>query len=673
MRTIKVPTTEGMKDETVYSVADRAFMPYIFAKDVRKNRIAYINIPCTFDIETTNIRDAERPYAIMYNWQFCIADRVIMGRTWEECVSFFRDLAYHFQLREKRRLVVYVHNFSFEFQFMRRFFTWTEVFCRSIRQPLKALMNGCIEFRCSYALSNMSLQKFCENSEGVTHYKLSGDEYDYGKIRYPHTELTEEELAYCYNDVRGLAECIAARMREDDLAHIPLTSTGYVRRDFRKAYQTNERLREQFERNRLSPELYTACKRALRGGDTHANHNLAGELLHDVQSYDLASSYPAAELYDQYPVSAFFPIKEGTFYSSRIEGFAMLIRIRFFGIVYTGDSGMPYIPLSRCENYTADRINDNGRLLAATAVQMWCTDIDYRIIKAEYAMEGEQFLEAHAAKYGRLPEEHLRTVMNYYRAKTELKGIKEKEYEYMKSKNRLNSSYGMMVTDIAKPEIEYLAGDYSRKAHDLSEALNKYYKSRNSFLSYQQGVWVTANARKRLRDMINVVGADVVYVDTDSIKCRHDHREQFERKNLEIIALAEKYGGYADDRKGVRKYLGIWEYEGTYEEFKTLGAKKYIVKKDGRYESTIAGVSKKAGARFFNEHGIGAFHDGTVITEAGHIVAYYNDDQRHTVELDGHTILTGSNVALIDDVYTIGLTNDYLQLLKDGFDKKMHM
>ena len=189
--------------------------------------------------------------------------------------------------------------------------------------------------------------------------------------------------------------------------------------------------------------------------------------------------------------------------------------------------------------------------------------------------------------------------MHYFQLKTQLKNVDGKEYEYGKAKNRLNAGYGMMVTRIAKDEWTYYAGDYHKESRDLSEVLDKFYKSRNNFLRYEQGVWVTANARLRLRELIWKVGKDVCYVDTDSIKCVHDHTADFEDYNKEIIKRCEERGYYADDPKGRRHYLGVFEYEGTYAEFKTLGAKRYITKKEGasEYETTIAGVDKKKGAK----------------------------------------------------------------------------
>ena len=676
MRKIPVETINGVVEEIVYDSKENFYGDYLYADVVRKNRIKYLNVPCAFDIETTNIvnrnskGEVESAYAFMYQWQFCIDDKVCFGRTWGEFLNLIDDLKWKLQLHKNRRLVCFCHNLNFEFQFMRKFIIVSEGFFKASRDPLKFLCNGAIEFRDSYALSNMTLAKFCKNSQGVTHYKLE-DTYDYDKIRTPETPLTESEEAYCYNDVRGLCECIYDKMREDDLAHMPLTSTGYVRRDFRKSYAKNKKNRAHFKDMALTPELYNICKLAFRGGDTHANVNHADQVLHNIQSHDLQSSYPAAEMLDKYPVGKFFKITPSEFKNMDLSGYAMLIHVRFTDIRYVGNCGNPYIPESRCVGVTrADLVNDNGRILYAGIVEMWVTDIDYNIILKEYEYKDIYVSDIWGAIYGDLPPEFKNTLMQYYRTKTQLKGIESKIYEYNKSKNKLNSSYGMMVTDIAKPEIEYINETYVKKQHELSEVLEKYYKSRNSFLSYQQGLWVTANARKRLRDMLWVVGADNVYDDTDSIKSRGDHRAEFEKKNEEIIKKCLECGAYAEDSTGKVQYMGIWDYEGTYDEFKTLGAKKYIYKQNGKYESTIAGVSKKAGAEYFNKYGIDSFKVGAKIEKSGHLVAYYNDDDEHEITINGCTFKTASNVALVNDRYTIGITGDYLDLLTKALENR---
>ena len=50
--------------------------------------------------------------------------------------------------------------------------------------------------------------------------------------------------------------------------------------------------------------------------------------------------------------------------------------------------------------------------------------------------------------------------------------------------------------------------------------------------------------------------------------------------------------------KGVKKPLGVWDFEGTYTRFKTLGAKRYIFDVGGELEVTVAGLGKNAGKNY---------------------------------------------------------------------------
>lgn len=677
MKQITVETIDGFKRESVYEIRELSLMRHnLECKESTKRGIKYLEIPCAFDIETTNIykKDAAgnidpefRPFAFMYHWQFCINDEVCFGRTWKEFLQLLNELTYKMNLDNKRRLVIWVHNLGFEFQFFRRFVKIIDGFYKEDRVPLKVVIDGGIEFRDSYILSNMSLSKFCENEPGVKHYKLSGDDYDYLKIRTQQTPMAEYELSYCYNDVRGLVECISSRMKDDTFSLMPMTSTGYVRRDARNAIRKNPKNRQMFKACALSPELYLQCRDAFRGGDTHANIRMSDQILHDVDSYDIQSSYPACMMIDKYPSSAFFKIKTSTFYNRDLTEYALLLHVRFCDIKYVGSCGIPYIPLAKCKAITSDRIIDNGRVLYAGIIEMIITDIDLDIIMSEYEMSDFFINTIYASRYAPLSNEYKSVIMQYYTGKTALKGVRGKEYEYMKSKNKLNALYGMMCQRIDHDQTVYDGHDFVTTAAVLDEQIEKYYKSHNSFLSYQHGVWVTAHARKRLRDMLTVIGKDVAYCDTDSIKCINGHQEDFAAKNDILIREAKEAGAYAEDKNGEVHYMGTWEHETDrekYSEFKTLGSKKYVYRQGDHVVSTVAGVNKKIGSKFFADHGLDVFKHGTRIMDSGHLTAFYNDDEIHTITIDGVEIETASNVALVDNTYTLGVTDEYLDLLQ---------
>lgn len=702
-----------------------------------KKNISRLEIPCAFDIETTNIykRDEKgriskdlRPYSFMYHWQFCIDGYVIFGRTWEEFQSLLKYISDQMHLSEDNRLVIYVHNLGFEFQHMRRFFNIVEGFYKDKYKPLKVVTGDGFEFRDSYALSNMSLAKFCENSEGVIHYKLE-DTYDYKKIRTPATPLTEEELAYCYNDVAGLVECIRFRMQEDTLQTMPMTSTGYVRRDLRSAMRKDKRYRRKFLQRQLSPELYKMFREAFRGGNTHANSIHADKILPDpdsildneqskVNGEDITSSYPTQILLrPDYPIGTWHKRHWGSIkrLDPDLNDQCYIFHCGFVNLEYIGDTGIPYIPLSHCRHvrgnfcvhtkkciwnidghctkkvegkkgkckYKKNVINDNGRVLKAKVIEITLTEIDYKIICREYKFTAKYVKDIYSAQKGPLPEELRNVCLEYFKGKTLLKGVPGKEYEYQRLKALLNAIYGCMCQKLITEEYDYVGGEYKETKYTIEEALKKFYKSRNSFLEYQNAIYITAFARLQLQEMLWKVGPDVVYCDTDSIKYLGDHKKDFEEVNDRIRKEAEEAGAYAESKDGKKYYLGLWDDEGEYVEFKTLGSKKYVYGKyykdpdtgeeKYKYFSTIAGVSKKAGSEFFTRAGLDAFKDGTTIENSGHLVAFYNDDQIHKITVDGCTFTTASNIALVDDTYTIGITDDYLYVLMCAMDNINHL
>ena len=683
---LNVPTIKGDKEEVVYNVYDFPYKRFYKNKMCKKRHsdTYYYNVPATFDIESTTIEPPKvddkylfQPYAFMYHWQFCLIDTVVFGRTWEEFVYFLDKLRHELRLTEKKRLVVYVHNLAYEFQFIKDFIKIDNMFSKDKRKPMKVFSQG-IEFRCSYFLSNMNLIKFCENSEGVEHYKLV-DNYDYRIKRLPNTTLTETEQAYCYNDVRGLAECISAKLKYDTIASIPLTSTGYVRREYRTAMHTT-RNREQFKKTQLSDDEYSMLRKAFRGGNTHANRFKANMILEKVTSFDISSSYPTCIAIDDYPIGKFSKVtinsQEKLDYFC--DNYCVVLQVNFYNIKTKPKVVIPYIDIAHCEKQS-NIINDNGRVLKADFITLTLTNIDLDIIRNLYEFEGFEILDAMYAEKGKLPFELRKKMMEFFTMKTQLKGVEGKEYEYNKSKNMLNATYGMTVTDIAHSEVDYDPYDMEWRELQpcLEDALCSYYKSRNNFLSYQWGVFVTANARKRLQIMLDKVGEDVVYIDTDSIKFIGEHHiKEFDDYNNILLVQAETndipaYVDRTSTKEGKeiteRFHLGTWDNDGNYIRFKTLGAKKYCFEKYNKksekyFEITVSGMSKKKGSQRVGN--IDNFLIGKTYTDIGRTTSWYNDTKPYKVTIDGCTFSTASNIGILDTSYTLGVTNEYWELIK---------
>ena len=638
-----------------------------------KNKRTYINCVAAFDIETTRISD---DYSVMYIWQLQIGlSDTIIGRNWHEFKITLTRLKS--QLPDGAMLVILVHNLAFEFQFLRGLFKFEpdDVFLTGPRRPLRVDLLGSFELRCSYLHSNMRLETYLEKM-GVPDKKLS---YDYEKKRYPWTPLTPAELEYCIHDVKGLVEAYMVEMQHDgdDLYTVPLTSTGYVRRDVKRVmYRHRSMIRE------IVPdiEIYSMLREAFRGGDTHANRFYAGIVVPAVYSYDRSSSYPDVQLNRPFPVGPFRRRTEKTWEELwrliNVRKRAILCRVAFWDIKLRDvREGFPYLTFDKSRRVYGERL-DNGRILSAEYLEVTLTDIDLKIVVDQYDFKARRVLDLYYARYGPLPEDLRNVVKSYYKAKTELKGVPGQELMYGKSKNKLNSVYGMSAQNPVKRSIRLVNGRYEEDDTPIEQLLEE--TNRRAFFAYQWGVFTTAWARFELyrgRKNVTDQGGVPVYQDTDSVKYISDRSIDWDRLNAGYIAASTESGAYADDPKGKRHYMGVYEPDKGYPAaFATRGAKKYAVDHDGVIEATISGVSKRddggrvsGGMELQAAGGLRAFLEPEfVFRDAGGIELRYNDEDRFMERIDGHRIKIRESVTIIPSTYTLHDTEEYADLLTEA-------
>ena len=639
----------------------------------------YLDVITAFDIETTN--DLEVQQAYMYIWQYQFGAHTIIGRTWEEWIRMLFSIKE--QLPADVKVVIFVHNLSFEFQFLRGIYHFDneEVFAVESRKVLKCEMFETFEYRCSYMLTNMSLDQFTKKM-GVENVKLSGEDFDYKKMRYPWTELTDLELQYCINDVKGLVQALRIQMETDgdNLYTLPLTSTGYVRRDVRKAMRSYNKqdLKDQLP----DYEVFKMLREAFRGGNTHANRYYSDQIIPNVTSYDRVSSYPDVQLNHRFPLSHWLREDPDRLDLDRVlrkmdkHKRACLMRVAITDLHLTDPMwGCPYIAKAKCRNVKYPDI-DNGRILSAEYLETTLTDIDLRILLDEYSFSDITFIDFYHARYGLLPKQLRSTVQKYFEDKTKLKGVDGQEIYYMKVKNKLNSIYGMSVQSPVKQSIDFenhldeknKTGYIEREDPeiDLLEESN-----RKAFQNYAWGVWTTAWARMELEKAIKLCGNQLVYCDTDSVK--YIGEVDFTGYNEDHMAISRENGAVAVDPAGNEHYLGVYELDGVYRNFVTLGAKKYAYEySDGSIGITVAGVNKSKGAiELKNAGGLKQFKEGFVFRDAGGTESIYNDiefqpDPNKLQKLirEGNEILITSNVVIADSEYTLGIIGEYRRLLE---------
>lgn len=642
----------------------------------QKGKNNYIDAINAFDIETSTIKTGEGTSdyeGFMYIWQFCYNnDIVVVGRTWNEFIELCNYIAAKSELISKnKKLVVWVHFLAYEYQFIRQFFEWQDLFAKDVRKPLRCTTSNNIEFRCSFFLTNKSLSKATKKSKNCVHKKLDGDEYNYTEIRYPWSKLTPKQLQYCFNDVKGLCELIIDYMENDTLDSIPMTSTAFVRRMCRVSMRKNPANKKLFKRTALNLHTYKKSKQNKRGGNTASNRLWLGDIVENVKSRDLKSSYPFQMMTKYFPVSAFSYIGNVEFkkdFYKYINNFCCLFNVTFSNIKLKRNVPIPYIPFYKCWEHAKNTRCFNGRVLESEAITITLTEIDWRILEKQYVWGGCAIWDMEISDRGELPEELKCVIMQLFYNKTVLDGVDD--YEYAKSKELLNSIFGMTFTDPVHDIIDVLDGghgewDIERAKTDeqIQAELDKYHNGKNNFLPIIWGNWVTAHARDDFQTLIDITSENTIYGDTDSDKYIDYNGEidaKFDKENARRAEIAIEKGAFVD-YNGVRTIMGQIESERGYKRFITLGAKKYAYEYDTEngveVHITVSGV-KKSGAKWLADNGgLKAFKDGFKWeTEHGASMrSIWNDSPIHNLMIEDKCIVTASNIAVVNNTYSLSL------------------
>lgn len=686
--------------------------------DIKGQRNKYDNTIYTFDIETTsylilngkqlntkeylklNKQDKEnvKAMATMYIWQFGVNDEIYYGRTWRELYLFLQRLEW-FGTDNKK--FVFVHNLSFEFQFLRNIFKFKNVMARKSHKVMKCeLIDFNIEFRCSYYMTNLPLKKL-HDVYNLDVEKMVGD-LDYNKIRHSKTELTKKELKYCENDCLVVYKYIQKELLEyGTVKNIPLTSTGHVRRELKERISKNWNYKNKVRKAiNVDGHIYNLLVQAFAGGYTHANWIYANEVLNNITSYDFTSSYPYVMVTHKFPSKEFKPCKI-TKKEQMLKSFAYILKVRFYNIKCKYYNN--FISQSKCIRIKNGKY-DNGRIIYAEELEIVLTDIDFYFILHTYNCQYE-ILESYYSKYDYLPKDFIEFILEKYINKTKYKNIEEKKVEYALEKAKFNSLYGMAVTNNIKDAVifdnETGWEEIPIENQEIIDSLEK--EKKQGFLSFAYGVWVTAWARYNL--LTNIIEQDkyCCYCDTDSIKLLEGFdKTKIDNYNKKVIEKIKQVSKDLEidinkftptDSKGIKHTIGLFDFDGFYESFITQGAKKYAYTKYINKEKikdntnvlkiendkalileiTVAGVPKQ-GAKALKK--LEDFKDNFIFdykyTNKNLLVYNDNMESFRLVDYKGIEQIVNDKYAccLIPTTYELGKSEEYANLISDESSKR---
>lgn len=285
--------------------------------------------------------------------------------------------------------------------------------------------------------------------------------------------------------------------------------------------------------------------------------------------------------------------------------------------------------------------------------------------------------------------------------------------------------YEIVSGEIAPDEIEftYMQTMFGKnwdevlaQKDNMGMRIVKHPSAPKTFLSPFWGIWVTAYARRNLLSCLIVFGEDGLYSDTDSIyaknvskykdfvkqyniRARQKNKVWIDEYNLKHGFDRAYYDSLPDDFTK-SQYLSsthgiLFEYfedlgefdlvnkAGNYTKFKMLGAKRYLKtgphkEDDGTIsivtEQTVAGLPKGAIVKYaesINADPYEVFNNDMCIPACknGHI--YNNDphDDLITDEFNNSEMMhEESSVGIFKIDFSMSLTSDYMELLKEAVD-----
>lgn len=445
----------------------------------RKNKSVNI-CPMCLDTETTTVDINGVKHSFVYIYQLQIGSITLLMRTRDILLAILSAVM---ALADTHKFYIYcgIANIKYEWSFLCRDFadicgaevnTYLDPFC-----PLTASL-GRIVVVDICKISGSSLAKI--GKDYCTTQKLKEDDpatgreaFDYSKIRNSITKLTDDERAYCINDVVVGAEYLMFLHAKYTCngKKIPVTSTGVPRGMMcERAYETDDMgnyihqgVFDDIRSFNCFPQNYKDyefdMRYLFRGGYTHGNAYYVGDVLHDVEHVDYTSDYPAVMLQEKFATS----FAEKVIYGNKVincanlkseQGLNKLLTLQedvafecvceFYDLEATTYHSIESIDKAiDCDKDNA--IIDNGRIRKISRLKVALTEHDYHIYKRYYKWSD---MVVHSLKAGiktKLPSYVLEVVTEAYIAKAILK---EQKLPYVEEKKVVNSAYGCTVQRI---------------------------------------------------------------------------------------------------------------------------------------------------------------------------------------------------------------------------------
>ena len=574
--------------------------------------------------------------------------------------------------------IIYFHNFSYDYVFLRRFFfeewgTPKKQLAVKPHYPISMDFKNGLQFRDSLILSQCKLEKWAEDLD-VEHKKAVG-KWDYEKIRNQDPkQYNDDELLYIQNDVLAGVECLdtlCERLKKH-VYTMPYTATGVPRDDTRKigrkyhAHQTFIKCSNEWQVQMMLEMLY-------HGGYTHCDRGIAGWIQSWAECFDFTSSYPFSML-QKVPCDKFRPY-DGAISPERIIEHSDRYAFMFVLSVSNFALKDPFYPMPMLQAskllHSELTAEDNGRVVAGAFASIIFNEYDLQLFMEQYQWPTGwiRITDVYYAPKDYLPRWLTDYIYELFKEKSEAKFAGD-PVRVAIAKSKINCIYGLCVQKPVRKEIteDYETGLYTyEKDEDMENKYNeKYLKNYNNVLPYCYGVWVTSESMFRLYQLSKCIapGGHWLYSDTDSIYATAWDQDKVDAYNENIRQFCIERGYPPIYINGEEFLLGKAELDGVYSEWVGLGAKRYCCryaddernkkKNRGKLKITISGVPKKGVEQLhddINEFKVNTVFEGIISGKKQHTYFFLDKDQPAYIDENGN--LTGDSIDLSPCDYTL--------------------
>lgn len=659
-----------------------------------KKSKSLVELHCGLDIETTKINDN---LTFPYGWQFSIKDIVIWGDNFNQLILLFDKLKEEIQYNKCQRLIVWVANLGYEWQFVKHYLNITKAFLKEIREPIEIEHNEFIILKECLSWGG-SLKKLASDYTDLI--KLKGD-LDFSVYRENYREFTKrEEWQYIDFDVLTLSHFGRWYFRQYVNANHskPVTIQSAIRKNLYN--NSTEEEREKVKSWTIKDhKMYDILVNwVYRGGYNHARKTIIGEVIEGLLSFDFTSSYPSVMLCEKYPTrfSRVLDRKKWSLervLSTNLDNTAYILHCEFIGLKSTTAHSIEsksklLNPVRESDNNT---IIDNGRVCECPLANVWITEQDLLTYKEFYTWESVKILDLWTSPKEYLPRYIIDELTKLYIAKDTLK---KNHKPYAIEKSYLNSLYGVLISKLVVGEITI--DEFNNAVSDLAnltaEEVEQKYKERykediendKKIVLPQWGCWVSAYARRNLLSTLyklETTGNMTAYMDTDSIKFLNTNNgvdiiEEYNRKQQnKIKKMCTKYN------LDYNIFYDLGSFDCEYKEgikyFKTLGCKRYlhIYEEEGEthYQCTVAGLPKNDYIdRYKPKTGnpldfMSPFTDNLTIDKTSKLISSYEDNEQSfegKTYYKGQLLFVPSCVTLNDCSFSLSLNEQWVLYLQ---------